>query len=185
MVDKSAVGATDDPFTMTIERGKVREFARATMSCGPDYLDNPIPVIPPTFLMAVAFWRPRGRVGVLQGQDGSAPVAARRPGVHLPRAATCGGDRAHVQSRVADIYEKEGKRGGTMTFVVMVTEFRDEQRQARGRGRVRPLIETGKGAEGRCVMTSWDELHVGTRARAARVRPAHPDRLRAVPGRIG
>ena len=32
MVDKSAVGATDDPFTMTIERGKIREFARATMS---------------------------------------------------------------------------------------------------------------------------------------------------------
>ena len=31
-----------------------------------------------------------------------------------------------MQTRVADIYEKEGKRGGTMTFVVTVTEFRDE-----------------------------------------------------------
>jgi hypothetical protein len=24
------------------------------------------------------------------------------------------------------VYEKQGKRGGTMTFAVMVTEFRDE-----------------------------------------------------------
>ena len=41
MVDKSAIGATDAPFTMPVERGKIREFARATMSSAPEYLDDP------------------------------------------------------------------------------------------------------------------------------------------------
>jgi hydroxyacyl-ACP dehydratase HTD2-like protein with hotdog domain len=38
-----------------------------------------------------------------------------------PRA----GDRLVGTSRIAEIYEKTGRKGGTMTFVVMVTEFRD------------------------------------------------------------
>ncbi len=39
-----------------------------------------------------------------------------------PRA----GARLVGTSRIEQIYEKEGKRGGAMTFAVMVTEFRDE-----------------------------------------------------------
>jgi hypothetical protein len=35
------------------------------------------------------------------------------------------GSELSVQTRVDEIYEKEGKRGGVMTFVVTVTEFRD------------------------------------------------------------
>jgi hydroxyacyl-ACP dehydratase HTD2-like protein with hotdog domain len=38
-----------------------------------------------------------------------------------PRAGT----RLRCQSRIAEIYDKQGRRGGTLTFVVMVTEFRD------------------------------------------------------------
>src|SRR5439155_14900090 len=60
MVDTSAVGATDEPFTMPVERGKIREFARATMSSSPEYLDAVAP-IPPTFLTTVAFWSPPGQ----------------------------------------------------------------------------------------------------------------------------
>ena len=40
-----------------------------------------------------------------------------------PRA----GDRLLCSSRIEDIYEKQGRRGGTMTFAVMVTEFRDAE----------------------------------------------------------
>jgi hypothetical protein len=38
-----------------------------------------------------------------------------------PRA----GDRLVGTSRITEVYDKQGKRGGTMTFVVMVTEFHD------------------------------------------------------------
>ena len=40
-----------------------------------------------------------------------------------PRAGT----RLYCTSRVTDIYEKTGRRGGTLTFAVMVTEFRDAE----------------------------------------------------------
>lgn len=38
-----------------------------------------------------------------------------------PRA----GDRLVGSSRIERIYDKEGRKGGTLTFAVMVTEFRD------------------------------------------------------------
>ncbi len=47
MVDKSAVGTTGESFDMAVERGKVREFARATKSENPEYVDDPVPVSPP------------------------------------------------------------------------------------------------------------------------------------------
>jgi hypothetical protein len=125
MADKSAIGATDAPFSMTIERGKVREFARATHSSNPEYLEDAVPVSPPTFLTTVAFWTPPGqsvfskvKIDLKRLLHGGQEYIFHGP---PPRAGT----ELTVQTRVADIYEKEGKRGGTMTFVVTVTEFRD------------------------------------------------------------
>ena len=60
MVNKGAVGQTDEAFDMAVERGKVREFARATKSENPEYLDDPVPVSPPTFLVSSVFWAPPG-----------------------------------------------------------------------------------------------------------------------------
>lgn len=125
MVDSTAVGRTGESFTMDIERGKIREFARATCSTSPSYLDDERPVIPPTFLTTSFFWQ----------TDAASPWAAvrmdQRRGLHAeqeyifhgppPRAGT----RLTCRSRVAEIYPKQGRRGGTLTFVVMVTEFRD------------------------------------------------------------
>lgn len=145
MVERSAIGATDDPFTMVVEYGKIREFARATKSTSPEYLEVADPVIPPTFLTTVSFWSPPGRSVFSKvkmdlrrllhgGQEytfhGPPPVA---------------GARLSVQTRVDDIYEKEGKRGGTMTFVITVTEFRDEAGTLVAEARS-TAIETGKPA---------------------------------------
>lgn len=126
MVDKSAVGATDEPFEMIVEKGKIREFAIATKSKNDAYLGADEPVSPATFLAASAFWTAPGagaitKVGldlrrVLHG--GSEFVFHGPP----PKAGT----KLIGQSRIADIYEKDGKRGGTMTFVETVTDFRDE-----------------------------------------------------------
>jgi acyl-coenzyme A thioesterase PaaI-like protein len=40
------------------------------------------------------------------------------------------GDVLTAETRVKDQYEKEGKRGGTMKFVVTETVFRDPQGEA-------------------------------------------------------
>jgi hypothetical protein len=145
MVDKSAVGATDVPFTMPVERGKIREFARATMSASPDYLDNPVAPIPPTFLTTVSFWSPPGssvfskvKMDLRRLLHGGQEYTFHGP----PPAA---GTELTVQTRVEEIYEKEGKRGGSMTFVVTVTEFRDSSGELVAEARS-TAIETGKPA---------------------------------------
>jgi N-terminal half of MaoC dehydratase len=130
MVDKSVIGLADEPFEMVVERGKVREFATATKSSNLAYLDDPQPVSPPTFLVTAAFWtpaalRPGGslfrkvNLDMRRVLDGGREFVFHGP---PPKA----GSRLTTQTRVEDIYEKEGKRGGTMTFVVTVQEFRDE-----------------------------------------------------------
>ena len=60
MADKSAIGSTDEPFEMVVDRSKIREFARATKSQNTAYLDDPDAVSEPTFLMSSAFWAPAG-----------------------------------------------------------------------------------------------------------------------------
>jgi hypothetical protein len=145
MVDKSAIGATDEPFTMPIERGKVREFARATMSSSPEYLDDPVAPIPPTFLTTVSFWSPPG-----QSVFSKVKLDLRRL-LHGGQEYTffgpppTAGTELSVQTRVSDIYEKEGKRGGVMTFVETLTEFRDASGALVAEARS-TAIETGRPA---------------------------------------
>ena len=145
MVDKSAVGATDAPFTMPVERGKIREFARATKSSAPEYFDDPVAPIPPTFLTTVSFWTPPG-----QSVFAAVKMDLRRL-LHGGQEYTfhgpppTAGAELRVQTRVEEIYEKEGKRGGAMTFVVTVTEFRDPDGRLVAEARS-TAIETGKPA---------------------------------------
>ena len=125
MVDDSAAGTTGEPFILDVERGKIREFARATRSANPDYLAAEDPVMPPTFLTTAFFW-----------QSGAAdpwPAVAmdQQKGLHAeqefvfhgppPRA----GDRLTGRSRIESVTRKDG-RSGPLAFAVMVTEFRDQ-----------------------------------------------------------
>ena len=48
-----------------------------------------------------------------------------------------------MRTRVEDILEKEGRRGGTMTFVITVTEFRDDDGRLVAEARS-TAIETGR-----------------------------------------
>jgi len=127
-MDKSAVGREGVPFEMEIEKGKVREFARAVRARHPSYGKDEQPVIPPTFLTTSFFWE--------AWVDGANPWAFvqmdQRRGMHAeqeyvfhgppPRAGT----KLVCRSRVTEMYEKKGRRGGVLTFAVMVTELRDE-----------------------------------------------------------
>ena len=143
MVNKDAVGEKGDPFDLTVERGKIREFARATKSENPEYLDDTAPVAEPTFLVTSAFWSPPGamrwgslKLDMRRVLDGGREFVFHGP---PPKAGT----KLTAQTRVDDIYEKEGKRGGTMTFVQTVQEFRDEAGDLVAEMRS-TAIETGK-----------------------------------------
>jgi hypothetical protein len=142
---EAVVGVTGRPFTMRVELGKVREFARATKSSNPAYLESETPVSPVTFLMTAALWQgpenrpsggPRSYERVLHGEQEF--VFHGEP----PRAGTVLTGR----SRIDRVYEKEGRRGGTMTFSETVTEYRDEQDRLVAETRS-TVIETSRAPE--------------------------------------
>jgi hypothetical protein len=117
------VGARGTEYTVPIERGKIREFAEAMQSDAAAY-QGPAAVVPPTFLITGARWAAPGdrvehgfeRRRLLHGEQ---EFIFHGP---PPRA----GQELHATEYVADRYEKEGRRGGTMRFAVIVTEFRDD-----------------------------------------------------------
>jgi hypothetical protein len=120
--DGNAELSEGQPWEAVVERGKIAEFADAMLCDDPAYR-GPNAIIPPTFLTSAARWAPPGvRVNVgferkrlLHGEQEytfhGAPPAA--------------GDVLTAQERVVERFSKPGKRGGTMRFATVVTEYRD------------------------------------------------------------
>ena len=140
MVDQSKVGLTDEPSTMPIERGKIREFARSCKTNNPAYVEERGPVAPPTFLTTVNFWAGGGKspmqrldIDLRRLLHGGQEYVFHGP---PPRAGT----KLTVTSHVAERYEKQGSRGGTMTFTVSVQEFRDESGRLVAEGRTTSIL---------------------------------------------
>jgi len=130
MVDKSVIGVETPGSTIVVERGKIMECARSILDDNPGYFgEDPPPT--PTYSMAQAHW-PMPESGSSQGE------VFRKLGLDLLRVLHAGqefeylgeievGDVLTSKSRIADIYEKEGKRGGTLTFVVSETTFTNQR----------------------------------------------------------
>ena len=136
-------GQDSETFEMEVERGKVREFARATLSRNPAYLDARTPVSPATFLMATAFWG--GGITKIMDDLGLDLTRLLHGGQEFtfhgppPRAGT------HLvgEMRVDADYTKEGRRGGAMRFVEVVTDYRDDTDELVAQAR-NTLIETAR-----------------------------------------
>ena len=130
-IDTSIVGKEYPPYAVTVERGKVKEFARALGDANPFHVDDDVGrasewgdlIAPPTF--AVTFRDERADstallrdLGVdisriLHGEQEFELYGQLQPGhSYLCRA------------RILDIYEKEG-RSGPMAFVVRETVITD------------------------------------------------------------
>jgi hypothetical protein len=117
-------GRRGEPFELVVERGKIREFARATRAEDPSYHDAPEPVMPPTFLATAAHWSrnelallddvgdPRRRLHGEQAFEFHGPP---------PRA----GMRLQGVPRIEAAYERDGRRGGRLRFYVLATDFTD------------------------------------------------------------
>ncbi len=127
-IDRSLIGTWGPEGIMRIEHGKIAEFARAVKDDAAIYRSGDAPPAPPTFLMTIAHW-----IGDL---------GATRQGIKLDyRRLLHGeqefeylgpiraGDVLRFRSRTKDVFEKQGKRGGTMTFIVGETEFRNQRNE--------------------------------------------------------
>ncbi|HKW93852.1 MAG TPA: MaoC family dehydratase N-terminal domain-containing protein [Methylomirabilota bacterium] len=123
-INASVKGKEYAPFTVTVERGKIKEFARAIGDPSPFYLDDAVGrasewgdiVAPPTFV--TTFRDEKADTGsmladlgvdigrILHGEQEFEHYKPIRPG-----------ETYLCRSRVTDIYEKTG-RSGPMAFVV-------------------------------------------------------------------
>ena len=130
-INKSVLGKEFPPYAVTVERGKIREFARAIGDLNPFYLDDRVAaasewadvIAPPTFATTFrdegadtnALLRELGTdiSRVLHGEQEFEIHRQLQPGqTYLCRAT------------VVDIYEKSGK-SGPMAFVVRETTITD------------------------------------------------------------
>jgi acyl dehydratase len=125
-IDRSIIGQWGPEGRLHVERGKIAEFAKAVKDDNPAYRQSAAPPAPPTFLMTIAHWM--GSLGetrqgikldyrrLLHGEQEFEYVRPIRAG-----------DVLTFRSRTKDVYQKEGKRGGTMTFVIGETEFKNQR----------------------------------------------------------
>ena len=137
MVDKSMIGTKLDEFEFPVERGKIKEFARAVLNPHPAYLDREaaremgFDDVPAPVTYAGTFSHHVTSDDAVMdgmkklGMDPALSVHGEVEFIHY--RPVCAGETLHCELVIGNIYEKEGKRGGSMTFVEMDANFTDAQ----------------------------------------------------------
>lgn len=135
-LDKSFVGKSFPPFTVEVDKSKIRELAQALGDDNPIFKDEetaksaglPGIVAPPTFPTLFKMW----------GEGGSSPHI-KAMGGHVLRLLHGGEEYEYHkfirpgavitgQTKVVSIKEKEGS-SGPLDIVLLETEYRDEQNE--------------------------------------------------------
>ena len=147
MVDTRALGALGTPFEFVVEHGKLAEFTRAIKTHHVAYTGEHA-VVPPTFLTTMFHWE--------RAVDESNPWHSvqmdKQRGMHAEQEYIFHGpppqigDRLTAVSRIDRIFEKQGRRGGSLTFVIMVTDFRRSDGTLVAEAKM-TAVETGQAPE--------------------------------------
>jgi acyl dehydratase len=148
MPDPSQVGRELDEVTFPVERGKVREFVRALHEDDPIYQDaeaavaagfDAIPA-PLTFPMVAMLWRERDAAIEDLGFDFRRLLHGGTTWEYVRPLLV--GDEITVRRSVAAVDQREGRRGGVMTFVTIDTEITEAGGDVIAR-QTDTLIQTG------------------------------------------
>ncbi len=128
MIERSFVGRTSEPLTLSVEAGHIRRFVEALGEPSPIYTSEqaaraagyPRIPAPPTFATALRPHDVRTGMGIDMRKvlHGEQEYEFRRP--------LYAGDTLTLVQRVADIYEKSG-HSGAMDFLVLETTATDEK----------------------------------------------------------
>lgn len=122
-------------FEMPIERGKIKEFAAAIGDDNPVYYDPEYAkktkfggiLAPPTFTTTKSFWRSGGTNQEIAGLDNRYVLHGEEEYEYY--APILAGDTLICKGRITDAYEKPGKRGGKMIFVVFEFDFFNQRNE--------------------------------------------------------
>ncbi|MEZ5773624.1 MAG: MaoC family dehydratase N-terminal domain-containing protein [Hyphomicrobiaceae bacterium] len=130
MTCERLIGRFGPEFEVPIERGAIRAFAKSIHAPWPAYLEDRRATIPPSFLAtANVAWgytleRPRGTLLVGLDHDLAVPLHAEESYLfhgEPPRA----GDLLIARAGLESVVTKQGRRGGDLTFLTLLTEFRE------------------------------------------------------------
>ena len=133
MIDRRYIGHTLPAFSVAVETGSLRFFAKATGQADPIYTDeaaaraagHPGLPVPPTFLFCLEMESPNpAAIRELLGLDYQRLLHGEQGFTY--HATAHAGDTLTFQQRIEDIYEK---KGGALEFVMRktrVTNQRDE-----------------------------------------------------------
>jgi acyl dehydratase len=129
-INKGVIGKEYAPYVVTVERGKIKEFARAIGDLNPFYMDDGVGqasewgdvIAPPTF--ATTFRDEAASEALLRdlGTDVSRLLHGEQE-FELVRPIQPG-QTYLCRTKVLDVYEKTGK-SGAMAFVVRETTITD------------------------------------------------------------
>ena len=131
MIDRRHIGTALPPFTVDVERGRLRFFAQATGQTDPVYRDDaaaraaghPGLPVPPTYLFCLEMDGPNpAAIRELLGLDYRRLLHGEQ-GFSFHRLAFAG-DRLTFRQRIEDIYDK---KGGALEFIVRRTEVTNQR----------------------------------------------------------
>ena len=130
MIDRRHIGHTLEPFSVPVEAGRLRFFAKATGQVDPVYSDpaaaraaghRDLPV-PPTFLFCLEMDGPNpAAIRELLGMDYRRLLHGEQQFSY--HAMAHAGDVLTFEQRIADIYDK---KGGALEFVVRLTRVTNQ-----------------------------------------------------------
>jgi acyl dehydratase len=129
-IRKDLVGKEYAPFPVTVERGRLKDFARAIGDLNPFYLDDAVGhasgwgdvIAPPTF--SISFRDDHSTAEVLQDLGGDVSRLLHGEQEFELSGPLRPGETYLCRTRIVDIHEKTG-RSGPMAFVVRETAVTD------------------------------------------------------------
>lgn len=125
--------AWSQPFDVPVERGKIREIARAAGLLDRSYAVDPSPCAPPAYFYGAAYlfgwtWERPGDSPLRAAPVDPARLLHAEEEVTFPGPPPRAGDELTGRVRLESVAEKTSRSSGaTLRFVTATTEFRDAQ----------------------------------------------------------
>lgn len=133
---------------MPLELGKVREFAKAVSITGSDSAPSATGTpVPATFLQTALLWDEPGTNPFYDSGLNFEKLLHGEQRFDFTAGPPLTGETLEVTRRIDSVRNKQGRRGGTMTFVVETTEFRRENGELAATS-TNTRVVTGQAASG-------------------------------------
>jgi hypothetical protein len=126
-------GAWSEPFEVLVERGKIRELAKAAGQLDPAYLEDPAPHAPPAFFYGATYlfgmtWERPGESSLRDAPVDPARLLHAEEEVVFAGPPPRAGDELSGRVRLESVTEKTSRSSGhVLRFATATTEFRDHE----------------------------------------------------------